>query len=211
MIRACLFDMGRVLVEFSHDQMLKQMAKVCGCESPALKELLFDSGRLLQYERGEISEDELHELFEQQFACQIDRATLNHAASDIFQEKQEMIPLLQELQSQGIRLVLLSNTSRNHFEFIRERFTILDYFDSYILSYEVRALKPDPAIYQAAIAAAGYPAESCFFTDDLEENIVAARTCGLHAEQFIHRDQLIETLRALQLPIALQTSTPLKP
>lgn len=201
MIRACLFDMGKVLVEFSHDQMLRQMADVCGCTGEELRACLMDSGRLLQYERGVIDEAELHHLLETQFERPIDAEALQRAASDIFTEKTEMLPLLEELRELGLRLVLLSNTSRAHFEFIRARFSFLDYFDACVLSYEVRALKPEPEIYRAAVQAAGQPPAHCFFTDDIAENVRAARACGLQAEQFFNRDQLLLALRRLQLPL----------
>lgn len=201
MIRACLFDMGKVLVEFSHDQMLRQMADVCGCTGEELRAYLMDSGRLLQYERGVIDEAELHYLLETQFERPIDAEALQRAASDIFTEKTEMLPLLEELRELGLRLVLLSNTSRAHFEFIRARFSFLDYFDACVLSYEVRALKPEPEIYHAAVQAAGQPPAHCFFTDDIAENVRAARACGLQAEQFFNRDQLLLVLRRLQLPL----------
>ncbi len=42
-IKACLFDMGKVRVHFSHDVMLEQMAVVCGCDAAELKTWLFDS------------------------------------------------------------------------------------------------------------------------------------------------------------------------
>ncbi len=203
MIRACLFDMGKVLVEFSHARMLEQMALVCRCEATVLREFLFDSGLLLQYEKGLISEDELHRLLEERFGGPLDQVQLHLAAADIFQEKEEMIPLLEELRRLGQRLVLLSNTSRVHFEFIRERFGILDHFDAYVLSYETNSLKPEPAIYAAAVELAGYPAAQCFFTDDILENVEAARQFGLQAEQFFHREQLIRKLQELSIPVQL--------
>jgi len=201
MIRACLFDMGNVLVDFCHEQMLRQMAAVCDCEPDVLRQLLFESGQLLQYEKGLLDEDQLHGLIETEFARTIDRVHLQQAAADIFSERMEMHPLLDHLKQSGQKLVLLSNTSRVHFEFIRERFTFLKYFDACVLSYEVRSLKPEPEIYHAAVEAAGVPVHECFFTDDIEVNILAARELGLNAAQYTDRSNLLENLRELSLSI----------
>ncbi|HCS53821.1 HAD family phosphatase [Rubinisphaera sp.] len=201
-IKACLFDMGKVLVHFSHDVMLEQMAVVCGCEAAELKTLLFDSGLLLEYERGLHDEPQMHSNLETALKRQLDRLQLEDAAARIFEPNEEMIPLLLELRDAGIPLVLLSNTSRIHFEFIRNSFSILEHFDHFILSYEVQALKPDPAIYAHAVQAAGVSAEECFFTDDIMENIIAARACGIEAHLFEDAVQIRKVLHGLGLPIS---------
>ncbi len=194
MIRACLFDMGNVLVHFSHTRMLEQMATVCHCEPQLLKEWLFDSGRLLDYERGSISDDELHSQIEQLLGRKIDPEELRLAASDIFSVNEPIVPLLEELRKKEIPLILLSNTSRIHFEHIRQQFSILDYFDRFVLSYQVGMIKPEPGIFEIAAQKAQTAPEHCFFTDDIPENIIAARQAGLQAEQFHNAAQLSQFL-----------------
>ena len=48
------FDLGKVLLDFSHDAMLSQMATLIELEPSKVRELVFDSGLSGQYERGEI-------------------------------------------------------------------------------------------------------------------------------------------------------------
>jgi putative hydrolase of the HAD superfamily len=86
--------------------------------------------------------------------------------------------------------VLLSNTNDLHFRFIRERYPLLRHFDAFVLSYEVKAAKPDPRIYAAAIEAAGCAPHECFFTDDVEAYVDGARRAGIHAEQFTGYENL---------------------
>ena len=47
------------------------------------------------------------------------------------------------------RLLVLSNTNAIHFEMVRQCYPILRHFDDFVLSYEVKAMKPDAPIYQA--------------------------------------------------------------
>jgi FMN phosphatase YigB (HAD superfamily) len=57
-------------------------------------------------------------------------------------------------------------------------------------------LKPDRKIYEAAIAAAGHPADELLFIDDREENIRGAEELGIRAHQFTTSQRLVEALRA---------------
>jgi HAD superfamily hydrolase (TIGR01509 family) len=89
------------------------------------------------------------------------------------------------------RLVLLSNTNAIHFEGLRESHaTLLRHFHELVLSYEVKAMKPGPEIFQAAIARAGCRPEECFYTDDIAANVTAARNLGIDAVQFQSLAQL---------------------
>jgi HAD superfamily hydrolase (TIGR01509 family) len=63
-------------------------------------------------------------------------------------------------------------------------YPLLRHFHSYVLSYKVGVMKPRPLIYQKAIEAAGCQPGECFFTDDLEVNVEAARAQGMDAVQF---------------------------
>ena len=51
------------------------------------------------------------------------------------------------------------------------------------MSHELGAMKPEPAAYQAAIAATGLDPDRLLFLDDVAENVAAARTHGIRAEQ----------------------------
>ncbi len=103
------------------------------------------------------------------------------------------------LKKKGVRLVLLSNTSPAHYDFLTARLPILDLFDAKILSFEVGALKPHPHIYSAAIEAAQCSPQECFYTDDIPEYIIAARTHGIDAEIFTDVETLWQHFKKRQL------------
>lgn len=190
MIRTFLFDMGNVLVHFSHDRMCQQIGSLCGRTGQELREHLMESGRQNDFERGLMSPDEFHAWFETGFKTRVDRQSLAHAASDIFTLNEPIVPILDELKSRGYRLVLLSNTSVFHYEFVREKFQVLDRFDDYVLSFEVQSMKPDPEIYQAALKKIGCDAPDCFYTDDIPLYVERGRQHGLDAEVFTTADSL---------------------
>ncbi len=191
MLHTCLFDMGNVLVHFSHDLMCEQMAALCGKTGEDVRSLLIDSGLQWDFERGQLSEAEFHARFCEVTGAEIDFHALRLAGSDIFQLNTPIVPLLDRLRELEIRLVLLSNTSVSHFEFIRERFNVLDRFDDFVVSYRVGVIKPERAIFETAINAIGCDPAECFYTDDIEEYVMMGREYGLEADVFIDAAALI--------------------
>jgi HAD superfamily hydrolase (TIGR01549 family) len=92
-------------------------------------------------------------------------------------------------------LILVSNTNEAHIDFVRANFRVLDYFDHLVFSYKVGSLKPDREIFEHAIAISGHPPEALFYTDDREENVLAAAQLGMCAHQFRGESKLIAALQ----------------
>jgi len=82
------------------------------------------------------------------------------------------------------RMLLLSNTNPIHFTMLKQCYPLLRHFHAFVLSYEVGAMKPLPAIYRRAIEEAMCRPEECFYTDDMAAYVEAARTHGIDAVQF---------------------------
>lgn len=183
-IQTCLFDMGNVLVYFSHQKMCENIASVAGIDLPAAKAALLDSGLQWRIESGAITEEQFHAQFCDSVGKDVDFEELKLAAADIFWLNDSIVPLVDELKALGIRLVLLSNTSVTHLRFIQERFSILQKFDALTTSFEAGALKPDAAIYEDALSKANCEPPDCFYTDDIEDYVVKARSFGINAEVY---------------------------
>ena len=77
-----------------------------------------------------------------------------------------------------------------------EAYPILHQFHHLVLSHEVQAMKPEPAIYAAALAEAQADPGECFFTDDIAAYVEGARQAGMQAEQFLGYEKLLGDLRA---------------
>jgi putative hydrolase of the HAD superfamily len=183
-VKAFLFDMGDVLIKFSHSRMFAQISEVLRRPVEDVKRLFQDTGLFVGYDRGDVDDDEALSRIEAFVGRPVDQRRLLHALSDIFEPSPGMFELLTELKRRGYRMVLLSNTCRPHIEFVRERFPIYGLLDDYTLSFEVRAMKPEAAIFEAAISKVGVPPENCFYTDDISRYVEAGRSHGLQAEVF---------------------------
>ena len=200
-IRTFLFDMGNVLVHFSHERMCAQMGALCGRSGLEICALLFDTGLQGEFERGHVSEPEFHRRLEKAVGRPLEFEGLRQAGSDIFQLNSSIVGVLDALRGRGHRLVLLSNTSISHYEFVRERFDLLDRFDDFVLSFRVGALKPDAAIFAAALEAIHCDPAECFYTDDIPAYVEAGRRFGLRAEVFTDTIALLGQLRDLGIAL----------
>ena len=199
------FDLGNVLLSFSHDRMCQQMADVAGVSRERIREAVFGadmSSVQWQYEVGRITSDEYYEGICQQLGCRPDRARLEHAVCDIFEPIVATWELVKALAAADQRLAILSNCNLLHWRFITDgRFPLLcdastagDPFAWCITSFEAGSMKPDRGIYDAAIERAGVPPEAIFFVDDRPENVEAARAAGIDAVVYEGTLKLVDDL-----------------
>ncbi len=191
--------MGNVLVYFSHEKMVRNIAKVCDWPEDRTKTFLLDEGRQWKLERGDITEEQFHEEFCQAAGRIIDIDALRLAAADIFWLNDSIVPVLRRLKERGIRLVLLSNTSITHIRFIEERFKVLDLMDDRVTSFEAGAMKPEGRIFEVALSKAKCPAENCFYTDDIQPYVDKGASFGIHARLFTNTENLEVNLRDLDV------------
>ena len=196
-IRTCFFDMGNVLVHFSHDRMCKNFAELCGLEVSRVQQFLIAEQRQWMMERGELSEQDFLEQLQELCGRSLSLADVQQAAADIFWLNESIVPVLQRLKAVGQRLVLLSNTSVTHVRFIERHFSVLEYLDARVVSYEVGAMKPDERIFQAALAQAQCAAGDCFYTDDIAAYTEAAAAFGIHVHTYRQTDLLVAELTRL--------------
>ena len=198
-IKTILFDLGNVLVDFSHDLMCSQIANLLNSDPELTRRHLFESGLSDQFERGELSEVEFHNVLERKLDDHCSLAALQQAAGNIFTERPEMEELVSRFKKQRVRLVLLSNTCVTHINWLLQHFTILQHFDDLVLSYEVGSCKPDDAIYQNALTKIDCLPEECLYTDDISENIEAGKRFGLQTVLFQSPKQFIQDVKLLNV------------
>lgn len=202
------FDLGKVLLDFDHARMLRQMAEVAGVSVGAMRSALMPEGEPTEgdpqwrLEAGQLGEDAYYESLCEALGTRPPRAELELAASDMFTPIEASFDLVERLASAGCRLGLLSNTNPIHWRFFMDgRYPALPTaFEVLVGSFEVGAMKPDPLIYRVAIERAGVAAERVFFTDDKQENVDGAIACGLDAVLFTGAEALAEQLRSRGLP-----------
>ena len=198
-IKAVMFDLGNVLLFFSHQRMFRQIATELNCDVTVVEDHLKTKGNLHRLEAGLVlASDFLRDLNSScsghgDLHSDLEKS-LRRAMSDIFIPNRIMIDLLQDLQKKGIKLVLVSNTSSIHFDFVKSMSPWLNKFDALVLSYEIKAMKPDSTYYQAVLKVAKERPKSCVFVDDIAENISGAANAGFQTHQYVNHDGFLRFL-----------------
>jgi len=90
-----------------------------------------------------------------------------------------MRELVQELRGHGLRLGVLTNNVLEFRDLWRAMMPFDEWFDDIVDSHEVGLRKPNPAIYQLALARLGAEAGRTVFVDDVATNVAAAESVGM--------------------------------
>jgi len=192
------YDLGNVLLFFDYHQAARQMAEVAGVTPEVVWKAVFEDGLLESYEQGIMDGPHFYQAFCELTGSEPDYEALEQAGSEMFRMNTTILPVLHELATSGYRLGVMSNTCASHWEYVSGRYEFLRrVFETFVLSFEVGALKPDAKIYHAAIDKAGVPAGSILFIDDRPENVAGAQKAGLVALHYADTLQLDRELRKI--------------
>jgi FMN phosphatase YigB (HAD superfamily) len=188
-IKAVFFDLGKVLLHFDHNNIIKRLLSRTApdaARAEGLFRFLFDAkdGLCNRYDEGTISSMGFFQEIDSMFALGMGYDEFTRLWNDIFTENTDVAALMRRVRDAGRPVYLLSNINELHWEFVKGRFPALSGMDGWVLSYEVKSKKPAPAIYRAALDMAGAVTGETVFIDDLEENTAAAASCGIRGLTF---------------------------
>jgi putative hydrolase of the HAD superfamily len=195
MIRTVIFDLGKVLVPFDFQRGYVRMAERCSLEPEEIRRRLSESGMVVEFESGRIEAEDFALRVNELLGADVPYEEFRDIWFSVFLPHTLIPESMVETIRRQRRTVLLSNTNHIHYTMLRERYPILNHFDAYCLSHEVRAMKPDPRIYERAVELAGCDSRECFFTDDVPEYVEGARRFGIDAVQFQSAEQIAAELR----------------
>jgi glucose-1-phosphatase len=194
--RTLIFDLGRVLISFDFQRGYQLMGQHCGLPNEEIRARLGKGALVADYESGQIGNREFHRRVQALLETSLGYEEFCEIWSSIFLPGTLIPEATIAALHERYRLVLLSNTNGIHFEGLRTTRPILRHFDSYVLSHEVKAMKPSPLIYAKAIEEARCAPGECFFTDDIPAYVDGAKLAGIDAVQFENAEQIEGELRA---------------
>ena len=176
-IRAVVFDLGKVLIDFSYTEFFALLrrhgARIDSIEDFAVKV------RLADYEHGRITCSDFIAGINALLTDPLSEPEMQLAWNGLFSPIPAMLDFAVRLKNH-CPVYLLSNIGRIHWEFLHPAYRLADYYHDALPSFEVEAMKPSPVIYRAAQERFGLLPENTLFIDDREENIVGAEACGWH-------------------------------
>ena len=194
--RAVVFDVGRVLVDFSFNSfqafLLERGAAI------STKPEFYEKTNLYDFERGEISGDDFLTATRNLLTIETSKDEIKTAWVNIFSPINEMLEFCKEISKKS-KTYILSNTNILHWEYLNDTYDLNSLTLHPITSFEEREMKPDQKIYESLEKKALLEPKNIFFIDDLKENIQAAKDRGwngiVHKKTSETKDQVLQFLR----------------
>ena len=186
-----VFDLGNVLLPFDYNIVVNKLDKIEKNLGQNFLNYYMNNYNIHRaFERGELPEKEFIKIMLSGLNNKIDKETFCNYYSEVFTVNQNVVSLLPELKKKYI-MVLLSNTNSIHREYSWKNYDFIKYFDKLILSYEVKALKPEEKIYKAVENYTKKPSNQHLFIDDIQEYAEGAKKIGWDAIHFTSYENLI--------------------
>jgi putative hydrolase of the HAD superfamily len=178
MVKAVVFDLGKVLVDFDYSIAVRNLAARGTITLADLGRLIAQSPLLLRYETGLLTSAQFYQEVRAATGFDGDFDEFGACFGDIFQPIEPMVLLQATLRRNGLPTYIFSNTNELAVRHIRRNFPFFDNFDGYVLSYEHGAMKPQPALYEAVERLTGRRGAELLYLDDRPENIEAGAARG---------------------------------
>ena len=196
-VKFLYFDLGNVLLLFDQHKACRQMAEVAGVSEETVRNVIFETDLSRRYELGNVTSRDFYEEFCEKTGTRADYDALCLAGSAMFDVNVTARAVLAGVVAAGFRLGLLSNTNEMHWNYFTDgRYGMIpDAFEVCVLSFQVHAMKPDPAIYEKAAEMAGVEPKEIFYVDDIAGHVEAARAVGFDAVQYTTTPKLVDDLR----------------
>lgn len=184
-MKAVIFDLGRVLVEYNPATTVNALAALGNGDVEQVRALLHEIERPLY--QGEVEAAELHRLLAERTGLQTNMEEFVNAFGAGLKRDEAALAYAVALQQRpGVTVGVISNTNQAHVYWLDENLPELDQLDLVIMSNEAGLAKPSAAIYELALAELEIAAAAAIFVDDLAENVAGARAIGMHA--LLHTD-----------------------
>jgi len=180
MIKAILFDMDGVLIDAKdwHYEALNKALGVFGIEISRYDHLHTFDGLPTKVKLQMLSEqyylpERLHGFvnqLKQKYTAQL----IHERCHPMFHHEYALSRLHQE----GYKIAVCSNSIRSTIELMMDKAMLTAYLDLIVSNEDVRKAKPDPEMYQTAIAKLGMKPEECIVVEDNPNGIAAGRASG---------------------------------
>lgn len=184
-MRAVIFDLGRVLIDYNHSETLAAVARISTKDATQIRALYNEIAVAAGI--GTLDADEMHSFFVEQAQAPADFALFQQAFCSSMARIDPALTYAVELQQRpGVTVGVISNTNAAHVAWLDEHVPELDELDLVMMSNEIGMEKPDPAVFELALELLDVPAQQALFIDDVAENVQAAQHLGMAG--LVHTD-----------------------
>ena len=171
MIRNIIFDIGKVLVSYEPDAYMDRLGLDEKAKA-AINQAMFQNKLWDESDQGLGTPEEL----------------LITKIHQTVGETVELMPYAMEwildLKARGYHVYIISNYAENMYNQTKDKLAFLPLMDDVVMSYTIKKMKPDPAIYNYLCDENWLEPEESVFIDDRQENVNGAEAVGIHGILF---------------------------
>ena len=196
-IRQLLFDMDDVLCAYHVDIRIAALAEITGKAADSIRASIWETDFLEQSDRGAYSAQAYLEEFGRRLDYPLSRAEWVAALKAAMPPFHDVLGLVGRVKKR-LPVALLTNNDHLLGDTLDEVFPDLIplFGDAIFVSARIGAAKPDAACFMHCCTALKVAAAETFFTDDLVENVLGAKSAGLKAHHFDGYQGLVQALEA---------------
>ncbi len=196
-IRQLLFDMDDVLCAYHVDIRIAALAEITGKAVDSIRASIWETDFLEQSDRGAYSAQAYLEEFGRRLDYPLSRAEWVAARKAAMPPFHDVLGLVGRVKKR-LPVALLTNNDHLLGDTLDEVFPDLIplFGDAIFVSARIGAAKPDAACFMHCCTALKVAAAETFFTDDLVENVLGAKSAGLKAHHFDGYQGLVQALEA---------------
>jgi putative hydrolase of the HAD superfamily len=200
MIKAIIFDFGRVISAQKPLSLFHRYEDELGLEPGTINSVMFDSQA---WQKALVGRKTVEEFW---YEIGPELGLNSHEEIDAFRNRYwadenintNVLKLIQKLHGH-YRLAVLSNAPPGLSQWLAD-WRILDFFDLVFCSGDEGVVKPDAMPFEVTLERLGVQPGEAVFIDDTMENVEAARKLGLHGILFTTAEELEDELNLLLAP-----------
>ena len=177
-----LFDMGNVLVTYNPEWVIRHYTEDEELNRE-VKNIVFHSQEWLLLDAGLIEEEKAERNWMERLSSDKAREIAHLSFLNWHFYNMKVIPgtaeIIRALKENGKEIYLLSNASLRLLSIYKEVIPAVECFSGIFYSAAHKCVKPQDIIYERFLEEYSLNPSDCFFIDDLEENISAAKAAGI--------------------------------
>ncbi|HMS65382.1 MAG TPA: HAD-IA family hydrolase [Ignavibacteria bacterium] len=198
-IKNIIFDLGNTLVYFDYCYFYDGVAHLeKKVHARKLRKYFVDNKLDLKIGSNKIDIKKAFKILKKKFNLKIGYSDFYYLYCDIFWENTQMKNFLEsKLLDSEYRLFMLSNVDASHINFINKNFPYVRNIKKRVLSYKVKAVKPDKKIYKHLLEKHKLNPGECVFIDDLKANTTAAKVFGINTIHYTSHKRFLKEFNKL--------------
>ena len=177
-----LFDMGNVLVTYNPEWVIRRYTE----DEELIREvknIVFNSQEWFLLDAGLIEEEKAERNWMERLSSDKVRELAHLSFQNWHLYNMKTIPgtaeIIRAVKENGKEIYLLSNASLRLLSIYKEVIPAVECFSGIFYSAAHKCVKPQDIIYERFLKEYSLNPADCFFIDDLEENISAAKAVGI--------------------------------